>query len=100
MVKIKKSSDELNRFLSRVYVSPEHATSFTDLDKLYHMVKDQFPSVTRKEIRKWAGNNLSYSLHKPSGKTFKQTRCMLLNLIAYGKLIWLLYKMWLKKMME
>ena len=35
MVKIKKSSDQLNRFLSRVYISPGHAASFTGLDKLY-----------------------------------------------------------------
>ena len=66
MAKIKKSSDELNRFLSRVYISLEHAASFTDLDKLYRAVKNQFLSVTRKEIRKWAENNLSYSLYKPS----------------------------------
>ena len=71
MVKIKKSSDELNRFLSHVYISPEHAASFTGLDKLYRMVKNQFPSIMRKEIRKWAENNLSHSLHKPSGRTFK-----------------------------
>ena len=50
MVKIKKSSDELNSFLSRVYISPEHAASFTGLDKLYRVVKNQFPSITRKEI--------------------------------------------------
>ena len=70
MVKIKKSFDELNRFLSRVYVSPKHATSFSGLDKLYRMTKNQFPSLMRKEIRKWAENNLSYSLHKPSRRTF------------------------------
>ena len=33
MVKIKKSSNELNRFLSRVHISLEHAASFTGLDK-------------------------------------------------------------------
>ena len=74
MVKIKRSSDELNRFLSRVYVSPKHAASFSGLDKLYRMTKNQFPSVTRKEIRKWAENNFSYSLHKPSRRTFKQNK--------------------------
>ena len=74
MVKIKKSSDELNCFLSRVYISPVHTASFTDLDKLYRTVKNQFPSVTRKEIRKWAESNLSYSLHKPSGRTFKRNK--------------------------
>ena len=72
MVKMKRSSDELNRFLSRVYVSPERAPSFSGLNKLYCMAKNQFPSVTRKEIRKWAENNLSYSLHKPFRRTFKQ----------------------------
>ena len=50
MVKIKKSSDELNSFLSRVYISSEHAANFTGLDKLYLAVKNQFPSVMRKEI--------------------------------------------------
>ena len=74
MIKIKRSSDELNRFLSRVYVSPKHAASFSGLDKLYRMAKNQFPSVTRKEIRKWAENNLSYSLHKPSRRTFKRNK--------------------------
>ena len=38
MVKIKRSSNELNRFLSRVYVSPKHPASFSGLDKLYIMV--------------------------------------------------------------
>ena len=74
MVKIRKSFDELNRFLSRVYVSPKHATSFSGLDKLYRMAKNQFPSITRKEIQKWPENNLSYSLHKPSRRTFKRNK--------------------------
>ena len=43
MVKIKrKSSDKFNSFLSRVYISPEHAASFTGLDHLYRMVKVKF----------------------------------------------------------
>ena len=71
MVKKEKSSDELNRFLSRVYVSPEHASSLTGLGRLYRTVKDHFPSVTRKELQKWAESNLSYSLRKPSRRTFK-----------------------------
>ena len=91
MVKIKRSSDELNRSLSRVYVSPKHATSFSGLDKLYRMAKNQFPSVTRKEIRKWAENNLSYSFTSPLEEPLNETRCMLPKLIVYGKLIWLLY---------
>ena len=74
MVKIKRSSDEFNRFLSRVYVSPKHAASFSGLDKLYRTAKNQFPSVTRKEIQKWSENNLSYSLHKPSRGTFKRNK--------------------------
>ena len=74
MVKIKKSSDELNHFLFRVYVSPEHAASFTGLDKLYRTAKNHFPSITRKEIRKWAKSNLSFSLHKPSRRTFKRDK--------------------------
>ena len=71
---MEKSSDELNHFLSRVYISPEHAVSFTGLDKLYHTVKNQFPSLMRKEIRKWTESNLSYSLHKPSGEAFKRNK--------------------------
>ena len=74
MVKIKKSSDKLDPFLSRVYISPEHGASFTGLDKLFRVVKNQFPSVMRKEIRKWAENNLSYSLHKPSRRTLKRNK--------------------------
>ena len=74
MVKIKNSSDELNHFLSRVYISLEHAASFTGLDKLYCTSKNQFPSVMRKEIRKWTENNLSYSLHKYSRRTFKRNK--------------------------
>ena len=66
-LKLKKSSDKFNSFLSRAYISPEHAAaSFTGLDKLYHMVKNQFPSLTKREIRKWTESNLSYSLHKSS----------------------------------
>ena len=71
MVKIKEFSDELNCFLSHVYISPEHVACFTGLDKLCHMVKNQFPSLTRKGIRKWTESNLSYSLYKPSRRTFK-----------------------------
>ena len=52
MVKIKKSSDELDRFLSRVYVSPKHAASFSGLDKLYRTAKNQFPSVKEKKNTK------------------------------------------------
>ena len=35
------------------------------------MVNNHFPSITRKEIRKWLESNLSYSLHNPSRITFK-----------------------------
>ena len=93
MVKIKKSSDELNRFLSRVYVSSEHAASFTGLDKLYRSVKNQFPSITRKEIRN--GQKIVFPIRytNPLEEPSNETRCMLLNLTVYGKLIWLLYKM-------
>ena len=52
MVKIEKSSDELNRFISRVCISPVHAASFTGLDELYHMVKNRFPAVMRKKNTK------------------------------------------------
>ena len=71
MVKIKKSSEKLNSLLSRVYISSEHAASFTGLDKLYRTVKNQFPSLTRKEIQKWTESNLSYSLHKSFRGAFK-----------------------------
>ena len=70
IVKIKKFSNKLNSFLSRVYISHEHAASFTGLDKLYRMVKNQFPSLTGKEIRNWTESNLSYSLHKSSRGAF------------------------------
>ena len=74
MVKIEKSSDELNRFISHVCISPGHAASFTGLDKLYRMVKNHFPAITIKEIRKWAESNLSYSLHKPSRRNFERNK--------------------------
>ena len=50
MVKIEKSSGELNLFISRVCISPVHAASFTGLDELYCTVENHFPAVTRKEI--------------------------------------------------
>ena len=52
----------MNRFLSHVCISPRHAASFMGLDKLYHTVKIHFPSVMRKEIRKWVESDLSCSL--------------------------------------
>ena len=67
MVKIKKSSDELNSFLCHVYISPEHAASLAGLDKLYQVVKNQFPSITRKEIQKWAEND-------PSKRTLRRNK--------------------------
>ena len=74
MVKIDEFSDELNRFLSRVYISIEHVASFPGLDKLYPTAKNQFPSLMRKEIRKWVESNLSYSLHKDCRRTFKRNK--------------------------
>ena len=93
MVKIKKSSDELNHFLSRVYISPEHAASFTGLDKLYCTAKNHFPSVTRKKNEN--GQKTIFPIHytNPLEEPLNITRCVLLKLIVYGKLIWLLYKM-------
>ena len=72
MDKIEKPFDELNRFISRVCISPGHAASFTGLDKLYLLVKNHFSAVTIKELRKWVENNLSYSLHKLSRRNFER----------------------------
>ena len=74
MAKIEKSSDELNCFISHVCISPVHVASFKGLNELYHMVKNHIPAVMRKEIRKWAESNLSYSLHKPCRKNFEQNK--------------------------
>ena len=74
MVEIKKSTKELNAYLSRVYVSPEHPTSFRGLDKLYRIARKEFPSITHNEIKQWAETNLSYSLHKLSTRSFKCNR--------------------------
>ena len=71
MDKIKKST---NAYLSRVYESPDHPASFNGLDKLYRIAKKEFPSITRNEIKQWAENNLSYSLHKPSRRNFKRNK--------------------------
>ena len=68
MDKIKKST---NAYLSRVYESPDLHPSFSGLDKLHCIAKKEFPSITRNEIKQWAENNLSYSLHKPSRSIFK-----------------------------
>ena len=87
MVKIEKSSDELNRFLCCVYISPEQAASFTGLDKLHHTAKNHFPSVTRKEIRKWVESNLSYHYANPLEESSNETSCMLLKLLVYENLI-------------
>ena len=74
MIKIKRSIKELNAYLSCVYVSPEHPASFSGLDKLYRIAKKDFPSITHNEIKQWAENNLSYSLHKPSRRNFKRNK--------------------------
>ena len=60
--------------LSRVYLFLEHPTSFSGLDKLYRIAKKEFPSITRNESKEWAETNLSYSLHKPSGRNFKRNK--------------------------
>ena len=65
IVKIEKSPNEFNCFLSHVCISPGHAANFTGLGKLYRTVQNHFPALTRKEIRKWAESNLSYLLCKP-----------------------------------
>ena len=74
MVKIKKSTKDLNAYLSRVYVSPEHPASFSGLDKLYRIAKKDFPSITRNEIKQWGETKLSYSLHKPCRRNFKRNK--------------------------
>ena len=50
------------------------------------MVTNQFPSLLRKEIRKWAESNLSYSLHKPSGRTIKQNNVYASEIESYTQL--------------
>ena len=74
MVKIEKSSNKFNRFISCVCISPVHAARFIGLDKLYHMVKNHLPAVTREKIRKWEESNLSYSLRRPSRRTFLRNK--------------------------
>ena len=72
MIKIEKSSSKFNRSISRVGISSGHAASFTGVDKLYRTVKNHFPAVKRKEIRKWAESNLSSLLRNPSSRTFER----------------------------
>ena len=57
-----------------VFLLYTHAASFTGLDKLYHMVKNHLPAVTREKIRKWEDSNLSHSLRKPSRRTFLRNK--------------------------
>ena len=71
MDKIKKSA---NAYLSHVHEYPDHPASSSGLDKLYCIAKKEFPSITRNEIKQWAENNLSYSLHKPSRRNFKRNK--------------------------
>ena len=61
MVKIEKSSNEFNHFLSRVCISPEHAASFTGLNKLYHTFKNHFQPIMRKRNTKM-GRKQSFQL--------------------------------------
>ena len=79
MVKIKKSSDKLTHFLSRVYVSPKHVASFTGLDKLYHTAKNQFPSVLEKKYKN--GQKIIFLIHytNPLKEPSNETRSMLLK---------------------
>ena len=74
MVKIMKSNEKLNAYLSRVYVSPKHPSSFSRLDTLYCIAKKEFPSITHNEIKQWAEIKLLYSLHKPSRRNFKRNK--------------------------
>ena len=57
-----------------MYIYTEHPASFSGLDKLYRTAKKDFPSITCNEIKQWAENNLSYSLHKPSRRNFKHNK--------------------------
>ena len=41
----------MNAYLSHVYESPKHPTSFSGLDKLYRIAKKEFPSITRNEMK-------------------------------------------------
>ena len=41
MVKMGKSSNEFNHFLSSVCISPGHAAIFADLDELYHTLSSR-----------------------------------------------------------
>ena len=75
MVKMGKSSNKLNHFLSHVYVSPGHATSFTGLGKSYRTVKNHFPVVTRKKYEN--GQKIIFPIryaYPPSGRTFKRNK--------------------------
>ena len=64
----------MNRFLSSVYISPEHAASFTGLDKIVSYSQESLSIRNKKQIRTWTESNLSYSLHKTSRRTFKHNK--------------------------
>ena len=74
MVKIEKSSNKFNHFISRVCISPGHAASFMGLDKLYRLVKNHFPALTRNKYEN--GQKVIFPIRytNPLEETSNETR--------------------------
>jgi hypothetical protein len=60
-------TEETNKILSDIYYDLKNPESFSTLDRLFKAVKGK---ISKQEIKKWLGGQLTYTLHKPRRKNF------------------------------
>jgi len=62
-------TEENNKILSDIYYDLKNPKAFSTLDNLFKAVQGK---VSKEEIKKWLGAQLTYTLHKPRRKNFKR----------------------------
>ena len=69
-----KTIKNYENYLETIYYNPEHAASFSGIDKLYRSVRSEGKAITKGQLKKWLRGQSVYNGHKPVRKTFKRRR--------------------------
>lgn len=91
-----ENEENKKALLSEIYTDLKNPASFSSLERLYREAKNTDPTITRKDVRLWAEEHETYSLHKknrlhfPRRKTIThsiddQWQMDILSLIQYSK---------------
>ena len=66
-----------NDILHRLYYEPDSAASFSGIDNLYRVAKEQGHTISRNTIRKWLATQKIYTLNRRSISKFARRRTII-----------------------